>query len=255
MGKRKTKFRMALIILIAVSVVVCPFLLGARELRYASHAGNERQITFTPHVVPLELTQTAEGLLLGIVIPVPTLGPGQYFEEDDPNRPDPKKVLITSFGDDFFGYGRIRDTNNLYLVWVSDRDGTHYLIIDGNAPGFMDPARTDEFSDLIADMSSKQQAVLEKMAELQRERAAGRDYFFYSMLSGTIGLGCLISGQLQCSVPAGIAFFSFLGLGRTRNNDANAIDAELDSLMVSLGRINENLRGTFEILASAQQPP
>jgi hypothetical protein len=53
MGKHKMKFRIALIVVVAVSVVVCPLSWGGWGLGVT-----EAQVSFVPSIVPLEITQT-----------------------------------------------------------------------------------------------------------------------------------------------------------------------------------------------------
>jgi len=73
MGKHKIKFRIALIVVVAVSVVVCPLSWGGRGPSVTA-----AQVSFVPSIAALELTQTAEGPGLG---PVETVEPGATSEE------------------------------------------------------------------------------------------------------------------------------------------------------------------------------
>ncbi|OGO15079.1 MAG: hypothetical protein A2Z14_05370 [Chloroflexi bacterium RBG_16_48_8] len=64
------------------------------------------------------------GTQIPAISPHPTLGPWQYFDENDMNRPE---VDLIEEGNDLFGYGPISGSDNLYAV--TDEVGTHYLIV------------------------------------------------------------------------------------------------------------------------------
>ncbi len=107
MRDRKKMFRIGLVVLLAISLFVCPLAAGGLGLR-----GANAQIAFTPNVSTQELTQTIEGPGLGAVTPVPPVGPGQYFEESDPNRP----AVLGVQGDERYGWGHVAGHPGLVLI-------------------------------------------------------------------------------------------------------------------------------------------
>ena len=77
------------------------------------------------------------GTPISVPTPIPTLGPGQYFEEE--NKPD---VSLIEGGDEQFGYGPLKDNPSLYAMWMTDEDGTHYFVVpkgDDSLLGDKDP--------------------------------------------------------------------------------------------------------------------
>lgn len=143
-------------------------------------------------VVPVQPTFTpAIGALQSIPTPIPTVGPGQYFEEDDPNRPEVGQV----HGDGRFGWGRIKDKPGLILIWVTDRDGAHYAVVEESSDlfsGALDSAtgtrRDDGFDDYIA---QREELVQETVATHGEGIAAG------------LALGVLGWGMTLCPATGG----------------------------------------------------
>lgn len=63
---------------------------------------------------------------IAVPIPIPTIGPGSAFNQDDPNRPQVKDI---EEGDSRFGYGPMAGSDELYVAWTTDNTGTHYLVV------------------------------------------------------------------------------------------------------------------------------
>jgi hypothetical protein len=134
---------------------------------------------------------------------MPTLGPGQYFEEGDPNQPD----VGQKHGDDRFGWGMIVGQPGLVLVWITDREGTHYAVVDGTSDlflGALDPVtntrREDGIEDYVAQREELQRQVLVTHAEgIGAGLAVG-------VLAWGIGL-CPVTGGGGCAagVVGGVA--------------------------------------------------
>ena len=81
--------------------------------------GLGQPIDFTPNVKQLELTSVAATAMAdGIVMPSPTLGPGQLYGEE--NKP---AVSQTEKGDEFFGYGPSVEDSDVYVIWMTTKMG------------------------------------------------------------------------------------------------------------------------------------
>jgi hypothetical protein len=181
MGKHKMKFRIALIVVVAVSVVVCPLSWGGWSLRqgaFAEEGGRQQPFTFVPSLSGLEVTRTVEGPALGAVTPVPTPGAGQYFEEEDEERLPP--VENPQFLEEPFGYTEILGHPGLYLVWSTDDDGNkrYFIVEEGNT----------EFVELRTAVN---------------DFTAARDLFFGQApllrhIVGSVGTGFFLWTSLQC---------------------------------------------------------
>ena len=88
-----------------------------------------------------------------IPTPIPTIGPGATFDEDDPNLPEIDED--GRVGDDEYGYYQLPEDPSLYLIWTTNEDGTHYTVVAADShigyPGGyeqcsrnIDPQRTRE---------------------------------------------------------------------------------------------------------------
>ena len=183
---------------------------------------------------------TPFGEQLEIASPVSDLRLGIYYDYDDGNLPP----LKTEVGDDLFGYGDILGSDNLVLVWITDQNGTHYVIMDRNSDDFLgfQPTDTDgnpQGSRLDDDgfkywVDQRQQRVDEHNSALNQFTA-----------STVIGAGAAI-GILACALTVGIgcAVVAFgIGVGAI----GNQIRVKLDELNneTKLSRVERNLRGTF----------
>jgi hypothetical protein len=166
-AEHKMRFPIALIVVVAVSVVVCPLAADGFGL-----GGASAQIAFTPHISALELTQTAEGIEIEAVATVglpataafptppatPIMAPvqsGQYaicgmlrigsatYPIGDPFSDASGIAVGTVVNADPFGrngYAEIRDHPDYRLVWVTSEAGVRqYIIVHKYDPLFSDP--------------------------------------------------------------------------------------------------------------------
>jgi len=127
----RRSLQVGVILFTIATFLLCPFGIARISHEDSVEAGALAQVEFTPNIAPLELTQTAESALLHTVptpAAQPTYAPGQIYEEDDPNRPIPEQSLIE--GNQKFGYAQLVENPDLYVVWITDENGAHYLIVD-----------------------------------------------------------------------------------------------------------------------------
>lgn len=113
--------------LMRLAFIACP--LAATTYSTTGSAFAYSQFGTVPPISPDVPTPIGESD--AVPTPLPTLGPGQYFDADDPGRPeiDPDGVV----GDGAFGYMELAGEDGLYLVWMTDELGTHYLVVDENS--------------------------------------------------------------------------------------------------------------------------
>jgi hypothetical protein len=232
-------------------LILCPLTSG--KLIPSNHASAEslNQIDFTPDIPPLALTQTAESIqidpnLRTTPMPTPTYGPGQYFEEDDPNRPKLDEPLIV--GDDRFGYAQLTENPDLYAVWITDENGVkQYLIVYKDSEvltGGTNPSKG--FFKLVENREEKFNLIT--IAIEQREKHIGTGDIF---LGGVVGTGlawgiCIFITGGWC-LPAGGVLGGFLGLTVSKDNDARIQETIIDGYIRDVTRIEDDLRGKFII--------
>jgi hypothetical protein len=214
-------------------------------------------VSFVPSIAPLEITQTVEGPGLGAVTPVPTLGPGQYFEEDDPNRPD---IAYREGGDAQYGYGPLAVDPNLYAMWVSDRNGTHYYIVHRDSEvlrGGIDPEGgryPNGFDDLIEERRGILNAIQERVTARD-----SNDETSESLLLGSLlflgGAGVCVAFTLgACGVFVGVAG-AFLVPSFMTQGDARQAESERQDLVVRLADVQGRLTGRFALGGAALPNP
>jgi hypothetical protein len=203
-------FRIALIVVVAVSVVVCPLSLGGWGLRQGAYAEGwpQQPFTFVPSLANLELTQTVEGPRLGAVTSVPTLGPGQYFEEGDEDLLP--EVTRPDLLDAPFGYSEILGHPGLYLVWSTDEQGNkRYCVIDEDNP-YYDDIRG------VVDANRRAWEELDAQAPLIRMGLGFIGTLAFTSLTVACGIGAVASATATpvsiplTSVLAGCAGGAFL---------------------------------------------
>jgi hypothetical protein len=213
MADRKKRFRIGLVVLVAISLFVCPLAAGGFGL-----GGANAQIAFTPNISTLELTQTVEGPGLGTVqmaataepaLPSSTATPvisggsldigsrtypvGDEFSDADDIRLGPSTTVWGGSS----GYAVLFDHPDYRLIWYRDRNGQqHYMIVHQDDPYFSGPdgfrAQLDDYRNAVAAANT----------------AAGGGLGGAASLGTLVALGCL--GGPTCLVAltvGGVAFF------------------------------------------------
>ena len=223
-----------LIVVITVSLFVCPLATGGYGLGYGlPRPAEARQIEFTPHVSTLEAEASPEPATL------PTLGPGQFFSEDN------KPKVISVHGDERFGWGDIPGNSNLVLIWVTDEEGTSYLAVEKGSDfflGYLDKATNSRSADGFEDL-------VQQHDEKKEQFDAAGDEGFGSALAASVLLAglalCPETGGAGC--VAGIVGAFAVALGNTGRNFVRGL-----SLRSQLDVAEGNLLGKFK---DAPAPP
>ena len=143
-------------------------------------------------------------------IPIPTIGPGSMFDQDDPNRPRIKDI---EEGDARFGYGPMAGSDELYVVWTTDNTGTHYLVVNKDSDylrGTRDSATGSRYENGFDNLVKQREA--EKL--VRDENLAVRDSR-ESTADTAFGLGVLVAvaGGVACIVATLGICGAIIGLG------------------------------------------
>jgi hypothetical protein len=245
-------FPRPLIILITLlSLILCPLTSGKIISSNNASAEPLNQIDFTPDITPLALTQTAESIqidpnLRSTPMPTPTYGPGQYFEGDDPNRPELNKDLI--IGDNDFGYARLTENPDLYAVWITDESGIkQYLIVDKKSEvltGGTDP--DSGFFTLIRKRDEKFNLILTAADQRNEHKNTGDSFAGGIVVTGFIWGACILATGGLC-LPFGGVFGGFIGLTFNEDSDARIQQTIIDGYQREVAQIESDLRGQFTI--------
>jgi hypothetical protein len=249
MQRTKPQLRL-LILLTIISIILCPLTSDRLFIPNDAMARNLRQVEFTPHISPLALTQTAEAIIIDpnlktTPVPAPTLGPGQYFEADDPNRPQIDDNMIK--GDQKFGYAQLLENPDLYAVWITDSDGTHYLIVDKGSEvltGGTDP--NSGFFTLIRQRDEKFNLILTAVDQRNEHKSTGDLFAGGTVVTGVIWGACIIATGGLC-LPFGGVFGGFIGLTFNKDSDARIQQTIIDGYQREVAQIESDLRGKFTI--------
>lgn len=251
----KDKLRIGLIVLTSVSLVLCPLAWGSQATTQVAFAGQPFstlvpvQATFTPPI----------GSPIPTTIPIPTLGPGQYFEQGDPRLPD---EIDIEKGDEQFGYGPLNDEETLYLMWYTDENGTHYRVVDNTSQvlfGSVDPItgeRRDNGFDKKVEQREKLKGELSDLNVALRgeERAVNRSYGFSALLLG-VGLGiCILASAGLCTLATPIVAAGALagmGFGIENSSDYATVSDQIDAKVTGIEGVESDLG--FDL--SRPEPP
>ena len=217
---------------------VCPLAAGGCAGGLStSDEGRFAQFTFVSQLTPLDVEATPESATL------PTLGPGQYFEADDAQRPDTGRV----HGDEEFGWADIKGNPALALVWTTDETGAHYLVVDRTSAfflGTLDPETNERANDGF-------QGLVEQMDVIQADRISTASEGIGSgaaLLFLAWGLGlCPETGGAGCI--AGVVGAGAVALGNSVRNFVRIQQYNHD-----LRLVRESLADKFSEATSSTQP-
>jgi hypothetical protein len=181
---------------------------------------------------------------------IPTLGPGQYFSSDD------KPAVITTVGDDEFGYGEIAGHPDLYLVWVTDEAGTHYLVVDSKSTRFLGSESQDTFSELLKQRGSLLTQIGEKENLSRREQGQRYGYDGGAVAVAIVGvIACIIVTAGGCFLPFAAGALVLVGNAAAHNGASQAIQEDIPPLEASLDQVDSSLLGRFGALSTRTPSP
>ena len=239
MPDNRRKLQAGLAALVAFSLFVCMLTGGASARAPGRQIGG---FTFTPHVTDVGATP-----IPGVAV-VPTPDSGQYFEEDDPNRPE----VLREAGDDWFGYGALASNPDLYAIWVTDETGTHYLIVESDSDLIWgDTDRQGErLGNGLDGLIQQRSSLLNQIAELvglseSRDNTSGT--LFQIGIGGLILAGICVAATLGgCGVVLGAAG-AFLAPAFVIQGDARENDTQVEVLATQLHDLEQLIRNRFAV--------
>jgi hypothetical protein len=222
-------FRNSFIAVLVLSIFICSFTTGIIR----------QDVAGTPFrtVPPVNATfATPIGALTPVPTPLPTLGPGQYFAEGDEY---PR--LGISYGNDLFGWGYILEDTSLALVWMTDGDGTHYLIVEatnewllGTIDEETDVRGENGFDDFITQME-------ERIDEFYDDVGEG--------IASAVVFNVLVAGIALCPETAGVGcILGVLGAAAVALGTGISKLVKMIKFEFDISDIYTNIRGSFEML-------
>jgi len=250
MRDHRFKFRIIAILVTIVSVAIYPMVTSIALADNSIYVnGLDQPFDFTPNVKQLELTSIAATAVAGgMAAPPLTLSPGQLYSEE--NKPE---VSHIEDGDDEFGYGPSKDDPDVYVVWMTDQNGTHYFTVAADSDellGTLDEATNSRaqngYVHVVADRDSKLQEVIdmeEKANRHQNLRMGSHGASVGTAVVGAIVCGLLTAGA--CIVAFGVAAVGAWALGVQQNGEKLSAQDSLERLDGQLSDIGAELQGKF----------
>lgn len=188
MAGTSDRIRVGLILFIVVGIMACPLALAYESLPETAYAA-QPFVTVPPVQPSFEAVFTDTPPLQTLI---PTVGPGQYFEAADANRPE----VGAEHGNDKFGWGEVKGRPGLILMWVTDDEGTHYIVVSKTSDEFLgtpDPRIQDGFDDYINQMEAIETRRLETAASgIGSGVAVGVLAWGLGLCPATGGGGCVV---------------------------------------------------------------
>lgn len=245
MKKQKKLIRAGFFAIIIFSIILCSFTTGMTRPRALG----------TPFqtVPPVNATlATPIGALTPVPTPIPTLGPGQYFEEGD--HPE----ITKKYGDDKFGWGDIEGKPDLALIWVTDEDGTHYMVVNKSSDAFAGYRLRDEngnptndrledgFIHLIQELADKEQDIFEietKINDKQSLRAGADTGAVLIVIAGVVVCGVMTGGA--CFAAFAVPALGGVGVAVGANTSAHDLEDQRAELEAERSTIEGNLFVSF----------
>jgi hypothetical protein len=243
MAIAKKMVRWGLIPLLLFSFLLCP-LAAAPFTEFSTLPGKAQFETDSP--VTFESSIDEQALP---PTPPPTLGPGQIYNSDD--APD----LMTIVGDEKYGYGEIKGASDLYLLWVTDESGTHYVTIGGKNPQLLSDNKPDDFNDLLEQRADRLDQLRDKRDKVieHKQRRLGFDVGAVV----TVGVGviaCGFSGGL-CFVPFAVGALTAVVNAYVQDRAAQSLQPSLNELIAELEKAHSNLVGRFKSIEAEFSSP
>jgi len=150
-------------------------------------------------------------------------------------------------GDYRFGFAQLIENPNLYAVWMTDSEGTHYLIVPHDSEvltGGTDP--TGGFF-ILVDRREKLHNDIQTANEEKRSHSSTANGFRIGTGLGAVGwAACAIFTGGWCVPVIGIAVALF-GISENKDNDAEIQQNQIDGYRRELDYIEGRMRGKFKI--------
>ena len=241
-------FRSLYLVILILTILLCPISYGWLLPLDRAAAGVERQIDFTPQVTPLALTQTAQAAEFSNVhSPLPDLPiePGNYYEGNDPSIPE--VIDGTKVGDARFGYGQLLEDPSLYLVWITEAGIRKYLVLESTSnvlTGGPDPKMG------FFQLAAERENILNKKVIDQEKR----DTDERTTHEFQLGTGIASTAWAVCAIVTGGLCTPFIGIAagvywisRSQNNKVNDHQIDIDGAIRDIAEKERHMRGKFTV--------
>jgi len=248
MTKRKAISKVGLIVVIAVSLFICPLATGAYfGAQGVTAQAQVAQFTFVPQLTPINIEATPEATTPAALVP------GQYFEEGDPSLPTMDEDSI--LGDSLYGFGRLAENLDLYLLWMTDAKGRHYLVVESTSEvisGGTDP--DSGYLRLVRNRETLAAAMLSSHDDSQTQARAATNYRW-----GTVGflaaaaICFVFTGGVCVTLIAAAAVPFWASMGS--DTDAELERNEIESNRRLLQETEAGLRSRFRIGQAIESVP
>ncbi|HLC06430.1 MAG TPA: hypothetical protein VJK02_25640 [Anaerolineales bacterium] len=246
---KSTELRNAMTVLLAVSMLAGPLALGPTVFVHRASAATPFQ-TLAPQDPSLP---TAVGDVGPLPTAIPTLYPGQSFEEADAGRPTVDQTAME--GDLQFGFQRLAENPDLYMVWMTDEARTHYMIVRADSDvltGGLDPE--SGFLFLVRERDRVHGEILTTVTNRDTYKSSARDFRW-----GAVG-SLVVAGILAfVAPPAAVVFIGIAGgafwAGRGQDTNAEIQQNTLEALQRQLVDYQGDLRQGFLIGQAMESTP
>ncbi len=175
--------------------------------------------------------------------PIPTLGPGQTFDEADPNKP----TLASERGTEEFGWGRIAGSTNLLLFWSTDSEGTHYIVVDESNPAL--ESVIADYKEAVSERGTKLSEIDDLDLDVRKTTKEGRRNEVFALGFVIGGAVCTLITGGWCA-PLWLGAVAAYGASWTEFFEQERQLSERDILVEDVDKLESNIKGTFNILAS-----
>lgn len=257
MKQRKAAIKLTITAILTISVIACP-------LGFASYVSVDSAHAFGQFgTIPPETREFEEAMRATDEAPtkIPTVGPGSSFDEGDPNKP---AVQYTEEGDADFGYGPLVGDDELYAVWTTDENGTHYVVVHKDSAllrGSEDTAtggrHPNGFDELVKQREATKQKFVQEVTQAEtRVDTSNRSF--------SIGLGVALVGSAVCifvsfgacaplvAIGGGFLLSAYNGQDTASTHLAAATD-HAEVIETLDGRLNERLENSPQSAVEAPQ--
>jgi len=181
--------------------------------------------------------------------PISTLEPDEYFEKDDPKRP---QVRYIEKGDEQFGYGPVNDEETVFLMWYTDENGTHYRVVDSTSQilfGSVDPVtgqrRENGFNKKVEERESLKTELADLNVKLRGEqRATNQSFGFSGLLLGVGLVVCILATAGVCTLATPIVAagaVAGMAFGIQNSSDYASLDDQKDAKIAQIEDMENDL--------------
>jgi len=244
MADKRRRIQAGLAALVAFSLVVCPLGWAGAIAGYPASAAGQAQIDFTPDV------PTAFASPIPMPTPIPTVGPGQIYERDDPLRP----AVTVIAGDSRFGYGYLSNQPELLVVWITNESGTWYQVVEEGSPLVAGEGDLHGFTWYITERDRILRDIATAYDDMTTYNDTADDFFLGAMALGVGGAVCLAFTVGLCGFLLGGAIAGGW-LMETNQSNAELEQNDIEGLRADLFEMEAEMEALFGRYAAMAPTP